>query len=339
MIPLTAAPCQATGWKKLLAEAIRDPLELLAAVGVEAEQLPVRLETDRAFPLRVPRGFVARMRRGDPHDPLLLQVLPRRHELATPPGFVADPVGDGAATARPGLLHKYQGRALLIATGACPVHCRYCFRRHFPYGEARLGADDWQGILAYLLRNPHIEELILSGGDPLSLSNGRLQALSAQLAKVPQLKRLRIHTRMPVVLPERVDAGLLAWLDELPWPTVVVIHCNHGNEVDATVAQALHALRRTGASLLNQSVLLRGINDRTDSLAHLSETLFQAGTLPYYLHLLDPVQGAAHFDVPEEQGRQLVEQLRRQLPGYLVPRLVRERQGAPYKRLADGQFI
>lgn len=335
MIPLTSTLCQATGWKKILTEAIRDPLELLNTVGVDPALLTVPVDLDSAFPLRVPRGYVARMKRGDAHDPLLLQVLPLREERATPPGFVLDPVGDGAATAEPGLLHKYHGRALLVTTGACPVHCRYCFRRHFPYGEAHIGEPEWQRILDYLHQNPSIDELILSGGDPLSLSNERLHGLGARLQTVPHIKRLRIHTRAPIVLPERVDEGLLAWLKSLPWSTVVVVHCNHPNEVDADVTNALHALRRAGVTLLNQSVLLRGINDRAEILTALSETLFEAGTLPYYLHLLDLVQGAAHFDVEECHARAIMDEVRRRLPGYLVPRLVREREGAPYKHLAD----
>jgi len=335
MIPLTSTLCQAADWKKILADAIRNPLELLDAVGVDPARIEAPVDLDSAFPLRVPRGYVARMKRGDAHDPLLLQVLPLRDELITPPGFVLDPVGDGAATAEPGLLHKYHGRALLVATGACPVHCRYCFRRHFPYSEAHIGEPEWRRILDYLHRNPSIEELILSGGDPLSLSNERLHVLGARLQTVPHIKRLRIHTRAPIVLPERVDDGLLAWLRSLPWSTVVVVHCNHPNEVDAGVAQALHSLRRAGVTLLNQSVLLRGINDRAEILAALSETLFEAGALPYYLHLLDPVSGAAHFEVEEGHARAIMDEVRRRLPGYLVPRLVREREGAPYKHLVD----
>lgn len=335
MITSTAPHCQANDWKSALAAAIRDPRDLLAALGLDEAQLPEPLDPAPAFPLRVPLPFVARMRRADPHDPLLRQVLGLRRELESPPGFVRDPVGDIAAAARPGLLHKYQGRALIVATGACPVHCRYCFRRHFPYAEARSGDAQWQQTLAHLAEDPTIHEVILSGGDPLSLDTDRLRRLTNGLRHIPHLRRLRLHTRMPVVLPQRIDDELLCWLHELPWPVALVIHANHANEFDLPLREALDRCRGAGTSLLNQSVLLRGVNDSEDALAALSEALFAAGVLPYYLHLLDRVQGAAHFEVAEAHARQLLEGLRRRLPGYLVPRLVRESAGAPYKQLAD----
>lgn len=335
MIPSTTEQCQREDWKKALAEAVRQPEELLAALHLEPAQLPELLPNSRDFPLRVPLDYVARMRRGDPHDPLLRQILPLRQEQETPPGFVLDPVGDGPATAHPGLLQKYRGRALLITTGACPIHCRYCFRRHFPYNEAHLGPEQLARALEHIAQDPSLEEIILSGGDPLSLSNERLQRLSDQLAEIPHLKRLRIHSRMPIVLPQRVDEGFVDWLASLPWNTVMVVHANHGNELSPNVRAALGRVRATGTTLLNQAVLLHGVNDSVADLKALSESLFEAGTLPYYLHLLDRVQGAAHFEVAEQQARALLEQLRQQLPGYLVPRLVREQAGAPYKSLAD----
>ena len=307
------------------------PEELLAATGLGTEWLPAARAPPGCSPLRVPRGFVARMRRGDPHDPLLRQVLPLAEECLTAPGFAADPVGDDAAMTVPGVLHKYRGRVLLTATGACAVHCRYCFRRHFPYADANPAADRWQAALGYIAGDASISEVILSGGDPLTLSDRRLGELTDALATIPHVQRLRIHTRLPIVLPERVDDGLLAWLGNLRLPGVVVVHVNHANELDAAVKAALARLKDAGVQLLNQSVLLRGVNDSGDALAALSEALFACGVLPYYLHLLDKVQGAAHFDVPESIAQTIATDMRGRLPGYLVPRLVRELSGAPAK--------
>jgi len=271
------------------------------------------------------------MRRGDANDPLLLQVLPGARELIEQAGFGPDPLGEEAATQAPGLLHKYHGRALLITTGACAVHCRYCFRREFPYQDSGTQAGRWQAALAALAADSSIEELILSGGDPLSLSNARLMQLTDSLRAVPHLRRLRIHTRTPIVLPERVDAGLTSWLERLPWPTVIVLHSNHANEIDGTVRAAAQRLRSAGATLLNQSVLLAGINDSVAALEALSQALWSAQVLPYYLHLLDRVRGTAHFEVAQSRAQVLMAGLAARLPGYLVPRLVRESAGAPSK--------
>lgn len=339
MIPLTASLCQSevpetaenSPWQRELARAIRDPLELLAAVGLNADAIPGGVDPQQHFPQRVPRGYVARMREADPTDPLLLQVLPRHWESIRQPGFLSDPVGDTAATASPGLLHKYHGRVLLITTGVCPVHCRYCFRRHFPYAEHRPDNRQWQAAIEYIAAHPEVSEVILSGGDPLSLSTPRLTEITDALRHIPHLQRLRIHSRMPIVLPERIDAAFLHWLSALPWQTVLVTHCNHANEVDTEVRAALEALRGRGTTLLNQAVLLKGINDSVSAQCALSEALFAAGVLPYYLHLLDPVQGAAHFNIDDHTGAALIETMRRRLPGFLVPRLVREQAGEPHK--------
>lgn len=308
-----------------------DPAELLRLLDLPATLLAATRAGARQFPLRVPRGYVARMRPGDPDDPLLRQVLPLHEDLGALAGFAADPVGDLEAMPVPGLLHKYAGRVLLVATGACAVHCRYCFRRHFPYGEAHAAPRQWEAALSYIRRDASIEEVILSGGDPLSLSDRRLAELARALADIPHLRRLRIHTRQPIVLPERVDAALLRWLSACPLQTVVVLHCNHANEIGPEVRTAIAALRDTGATLLNQAVLLRGVNDRLEELSALSRALFEAGVLPYYLHLLDRVTGAAHFEVPESEAIALHNELNGLLPGYLVPRLVREEKGAPSK--------
>ncbi len=331
MIPETAPIRQTPAWQQELACAVTDPGELIAAVGLDAEWLPAARAAARLFPLKVPRGFIARMRRGDPRDPLLRQVLPLGAELEEAAGFTDDPVGDGAAQVAPGVLHKYHGRALLTATGACAVHCRYCFRRHFPYAEANASADGFDAALAHIAADASLREVILSGGDPLMLSDRRLADFVARLATIPHVARLRVHTRVPVVLPSRVDNKLTGWLAGTRFATVVVLHANHANEINTDVRAAMARLRDAGATLLNQSVLLCGVNDDEDVLANLSEALFDAGVLPYYLHLLDRVQGAAHFEVPEPRARALHGGLLARLPGYLVPRLVRELPGMPSK--------
>jgi EF-P beta-lysylation protein EpmB len=333
---ITASPSarlsrSVSDWRELWRDAITDPLELLQAVGL-GERTDLLPPDDAGFALRVPRGFVGRMRRGDPFDPLLLQVLPQRAEHDQADGYTIDAVGDLAAKAGHGVLHKYDGRALLIASGSCAVNCRYCFRRHFPYGEEIAAASHWREALAQLRADPSIREVILSGGDPLALATHKLEELTRGLAELPQVIRLRIHTRLPVVLPERIDDAFVAWLAQLPLQKVVVLHANHANELDAGVDAACARLREAGASLLNQSVLLRGVNDDADTLADLSERLFAAGVLPYYLHQLDRVQGTAHFEVSDDTALQLQQALRSRLPGYLVPRLVREVAGDAAKR-------
>ena len=337
MITANPAPTQPAAepapprWQRLWRDAVRDPRELLALVGLPGLAARVSDAAAAQFPLRVPRGFVARMRHGDPADPLLRQVLPLDDEDRIVPGFVLDAVGDREARGGTGIVHKYDGRALLVATGSCAIHCRYCFRRHFPYGEETAAANQWREALAYLAADASLSEVLLSGGDPLSLATPKLAEFTDALAGLPHVRRLRLHTRLPVVLPERVDDALLAWLSALPQQRVVVIHANHANEIDAGVARALGELRRAGAILLNQAVLLRGVNDDVAALADLSERLFDAGVLPYYLHQLDRVAGAAHFEVPEAESLALHAALSARLPGYLVPRLVREVAGAPAK--------
>lgn len=332
--PRIAQPAAAEGasadWRRLWREAVTDPLELLHLLGLEA--LAERLPADAAgFPLRVPRGFVARMRHGDPADPLLRQVLPLDLETLAVEGFGLDAVGDAAARSGRGVLQKYLGRALLVATGSCAVHCRYCFRRHYPYGEDSAAANAWQAALDTIETDPSVDEVILSGGDPLSLSTAKLRELGERLLALPQVRRLRIHSRLPVVLPERVDAELLDWLAALPLQKVMVIHANHAREFDASVARALGDLRGARLTVLNQAVLLRGINDTVEAQIELAEASFAAGALPYYLHQLDRVAGAAHFEVPEAEALALEDALRARLPGYLVPKLVREVAGASSK--------
>ena len=328
-----AAPdAHASDWRRLWRDCVSDPRELLEILGLQSLAGCLSDAAAAQFPLRVPRGFLARMRHGDASDPLLRQVLPVDDEERLVPGFVLDAVGDSPAGTATGVLQKYQGRALLVATGACAVHCRYCFRRHFPYAEQAATRGGWADAIATIAGDDSIDEVILSGGDPLSLATPKLIELTSALARIPHLKRLRIHTRLPVVLPERVDAGLLTWLTGLPWPVTIVIHANHANEIDASVDAAMGRLRGTGALLLNQSVLLRGVNDSVAALAALSERLHAAGVLPYYLHQLDRVQGAAHFEVDDATALRLHADLSSRLSGYLVPRLVREVAGDPGKR-------
>ncbi len=325
--PARLAPSHLPQWQQALVNAITDPEELLQILRLDSHWLPAARAAARLFPLRVPRGFVARMQPGNPHDPLLLQVLPLAAELQETPGFVSDPVGDMHSRIAPGVLHKYQGRALLIATGACGVHCRYCFRRHFPYGNETASGGHWQRAVEALRADPSIHEVLLSGGDPLSLNDRRLRELTDQLQQIPHLRRLRIHSRQPIVLPERVDRQLLDWLNGIRLQKVMVLHANHANEISTEVREASSALREAGVTLFNQSVLLKGVNDSVATLSALSEALFAAGIQPYYLHLLDRVQGAAHFEVTETAAQALLRELVSTLPGYLVPKLVREISG------------
>lgn len=330
-----ALPWRDGEWRSLVAGAAGSPAELAAVAGLEGAAAGLlsagAAEAAGNFPVRVPRRFLERMRPADPSDPLLRQVAPHPAELEEREGYSRDPLAERELSPLPGLLHKYEGRALLVVTAACPVHCRYCFRRHFPYGDHTLAGERLEAVLRYLGDDASIREVIWSGGDPLSLSDDSLAELESRLAEIPHLRRLRIHTRFPVVVPQRVDGKLLDWLAASRLRPVVVVHANHPREIGEDVRLALGALRRRGVVVLNQSVLLRGVNDSVDVLCELSEALFAAGALPYYLHLLDPVAGAAHFEVPEGRARELVAAAAARLPGYLVPRLVRETPGAPAK--------
>lgn len=330
MIARSQPKIEPAAWQHAQREAYARPGDLLAALGLSAADVGLSEAACADFAMRVPRPYAARMRHGDPRDPLLLQVLPVADELRQAAGFDADPVGDRRAERAPGLLHKYHGRALLITTGACAVHCRYCFRRAFPYSES-VGSTRLDAALTALAALPDVDEVILSGGDPLSLRDERLAELVARLAAMPHLRRLRVHTRVPVMIPSRVTPALVDWLTRTRLTPVMVLHVNHAQEIDATLIEALRPLRAAGVSLLNQAVLLKGVNDSVAAQRALSERLLDAGVLPYYLHLLDRVQGAAHFLVPTRRARALVRELRALLPGYLVPRLVREETGAPSK--------
>ncbi|HEU4779649.1 MAG TPA: EF-P beta-lysylation protein EpmB [Steroidobacteraceae bacterium] len=325
----------ASTWQRDLSRAITDPAQLLTELDLDpAIGVPARAASS-VFALRVTRSYLARMRRGDANDPLLRQVLPRADELVESGGYVPDPLDEHAATRAPNLLQKYAGRVLLITTQACAIHCRYCFRREFPYaGQQEAigeGAGRWDAALEVIARDTSIEEVILSGGDPLSLSDARLTQITDELAGMRHVQRIRVHTRQPIVLPSRVDSGLLTWLRGIERPVVMVLHTNHANEIDNEVRSACAKLRAAGVTLLNQSVLLKGVNDDVDTLAQLSRALMDAGVVPYYLHLPDRVRGTAHFDVADSEARRLVDELGKRLSGYLVPRLVREVPGEPQK--------
>ncbi len=334
MIPAEARTDHPARWQTDLAAAITAPEQLLAMLGLplpEPEALARMQGAAVRFRLRVPRAYVALMEPGNPADPLLRQVLPVAEELLEIPGYVTDPVGDLQVLAGPGLLHKYDGRRLLVTTGACAVHCRYCFRREFPYAEENAAAAGWRPALEALRADPDATEVILSGGDPLALTDSKLERLANELATLPQLRRLRLHTRTPVVLPARVDAALLGWLKRFPLPVVMVLHANHAREFSPALREACAQLRAAGVTLLNQAVLLRGVNDTVAAQVALAEASFDAGVLPYYLHQLDPVRGAAHFQVTDNEALAMHAALVARLPGYLVPRLVRELPGAASK--------
>lgn len=318
-------------WRDSFAWAIRNSDELIDRLRLpESFKGPARLAAE-TFPLVVPESFLARMKIGDPSDPLLRQVLPIGHELESPTNYRLDPVGDQTARLAPGLLQKYEGRVLLITTGTCAVHCRYCFRRHYPYQDDPKGLDELEPAFEQIEADETIREVILSGGDPLTRTDSWLSRLGERIDQIRHVEVVRIHSRLPIVLPDRVDSSLLNWLTEFRWTPVLVLHANHPNELVNDCADSIARLREAGIVLLNQAVLLRGVNDDLETLETLSRRLIQLGVLPYYLHQLDRVRGAAHFEVPVDQGRRLIEELRKRLPGYLVPRFVQEVEGEPNK--------
>lgn len=320
-------------WHDHLRHALRDPAQLIAALELPASFLEPAQQAAKSFPLFAPWPYIARMAKGDIADPLLRQVLPLADEQNEQLGFAADPVGDSAAQVAPGLLQKYNGRALLITTGACAIHCRYCFRRQYPYSSAPKSPADWQPALDHIAADPTIDEVILSGGDPLTLTDGHLAELARRIAQVPHVRRLRIHTRLPIVIPQRVTTELIDWLRGTRLTPIMVVHANHPQEIDDLTAAALSRLIDAGIPVLNQSVLLRGINDNPDALIRLSRRLVDFRVMPYYLHQLDRVTGASHFEVPITRGLELIDAMRRALPGYAVPRYVQEVAGDSNKRV------
>lgn len=322
-------------WQKELGRAVTTPEALCQRLALPDTMIEGMAPGHRQFPIRAPEPWLRRIEPGNPQDPLLRQILPFPEEGDDHPGYVNDPLEEVSgedASATAGLVHKYASRALLMVTGACAINCRYCFRRHFPYDEYQLGGSDWNEALGRIEADPAINEVIFSGGDPLASPDPLLARLAAAVADIPSVQRLRLHTRLPVVIPQRVNAELLEWLCESPLQKVIVLHINHPAEIDDDVHAALRALADSGATLLNQAVLLRRINDDADTLEQLSERLFECGVLPYYLHAFDPIAGAAHYDPGDERARELTRALLERLPGFLVPRLVREVPGEPAKQ-------
>lgn len=324
MITRSVATVDSLTWQEQLASSIRDPKQLLKLLELDSSLLDGALKAHQDFPLRVPLPYLQRINKGDPTDPLLRQVLPLGNELLAAPGYSEDPLGEQNTNLIPGLVHKYHGRVLLIVSPNCAINCRYCFRRHFPYQDNKPGRNGWQHALSYIANDNSISEVIFSGGDPLAASDKQLQWLTEHIAQIDHVQRLRVHTRLPIVIPDRVTNSCLQWLTGTRLKTSMVIHSNHPNELDTAVANALGQLKQAGVTLLNQAVLLSGINDSLSVLQQLSERLFDIGVLPYYLHQLDRINGAAHFEVPDSQAKQLISELMAILPGYLVPKLVRE---------------
>ena len=323
---------QEQNWQSQLSDLITDPLELLNLLELSTDQLlSGAILASEQFKLRVPRAFVGKMNIRDPLDPLLLQVLPHHLELEEHPEFVTDPLGEEVANQMAGVLHKYQSRFLLTLTGACAIHCRYCFRRHFPYQENLPKNDDWENIKQYIEQNPHINEVILSGGDPLTLNNRKIALWLERLASLPEIKILRIHSRVPIVIPNRIDDELISILKNSRLRIVVVVHSNHAAELDDFTCSKLLQLSLHHITVLNQAVLLKGVNDSAETLNELSLRLFDARVMPYYLHVLDKVKGAQHFDLDSSKIDQIYSDVLASLPGYLVPKLVREIAGEKNK--------
>ncbi len=320
-------------WKTELSHCVNSIDELLNQLGLKAEDLNATEQAATEFSIKVPQSFVQLMEYGNPNDPLLKQVLPITSELQVDNNFSTDPVDESSFNPVPGIVHKYRNRVLMIISPNCAINCRYCFRRHFPYDENRQSKQQWLKALDYLKTKPEINEVIFSGGDPLAANDHFLRWLTAEIESIQHIKRLRIHTRLPVVIPSRVDDQLLNWLGNTRLKPTLVLHINHANEIDEVLRQGVDRLKKSGITVLNQSVLLKGINDNSDQLISLSEKLFDAGIMPYYLHMLDPVQGASHFDVSMDRAVEIFRQIQTELPGFLVPKLVQERAGERSKSL------
>ena len=322
-------------WQQELAAANITVAQLLERIDIPADHFRKLILDDaripKNFPVRVTASYIAKIKKGDIHDPLLRQVLPLTAELEQTAGYSLDPLAEQQHSPAPGLIQKYHGRALLIVAKACAIHCRYCFRRHFPYDDNLPSKAGWQQVFELLTQDTSINEVIYSGGDPLAANDKHLAWLTSSIAAIPHIKRLRIHTRLPVVLPSRINSAMLKWLTSWQGQRIMVIHCNHPNELGDDVASALKLLSANGVTLLNQAVLLKGVNDSATILSQLSEKLFDMGVLPYYLHQLDPVQGAQHFAVNKIDAQQLIKEVSQVLPGFLVPKLVEEIAGMPAK--------
>jgi EF-P beta-lysylation protein EpmB len=320
-------------WKAELSNCISSIDQLLQLLGLNSKDLNASQLASQGFSIKVPQHYAQLMEYGNPEDPLLKQVLPIEAELKPDPSFNTDPVNESEYNPVPGIVHKYRNRVLMIISPNCAINCRYCFRRHFPYQENRQSKQQWLQALDYLKTRPEINEVIYSGGDPLAANDNFLGWLTQQIESIKHIKRLRIHTRLPVVIPSRVDSQLLDWLGNTRLKPTMVLHINHANEIDAKLCQAVNQLKSAGITMLNQSVLLKEVNDSSEQLIALSEKLFDAGIMPYYLHMLDPVQGASHFDIPKDRAIEIFSQIQAELPGFLLPKLVQERAGETSKSL------
>lgn len=321
-------------WQKELARGFNDPRKLLEYLAISPDKFSASFAARKLFPLRVPLPFVQRMERGNPRDPLLLQVMTDQQEFDQPDGYIGDPLAEQSSVL-PGLLHKYQNRVLLMVRTGCAINCRYCFRRHFPYQDNSPNQAGFKDVANYIAQRPQINEIILSGGDPLMANDQQLATLFELLAPIKHLTRIRIHTRLPVVIPARITEQFIKLCADSRFNIVMVLHINHPNEIDQEVIEAVATLKQAGMTLLNQAVLLKDVNDNAECQIALSEALFNAGILPYYLHLLDKVEGASHFDSPEDQAIAMMRELHQQLPGFLVPKLVREIGGQAHKTPID----
>ncbi len=332
IIPVSSDDCQVNSWKSQLKSAFSSAESLLTYLQIPFEDYAALIDSKPNFAVRVPIAFANKMKKGDINDPLLQQALSLQKENQDIAGYSTDPLEEQRHQ-QPGLLHKYHGRVLLILTGSCAINCRYCFRRHFPYESSSKEQNNLALNLNYIAENKDIKEVILSGGDPLLLSDNQLAKLMEQLEAIEHVEYLRIHTRLPVVIPDRVSKSLVNRLSESRLTTSLVMHANHPNEIDAYTGARLKPLVQAGTMLFNQSVLLKGINDSVEVLQQLSERLFQYQIVPYYLHLLDPVKGAAHFEISQPSAIQLIQQMSSQMPGYLIPRLAREEPNKPAKTI------
>ncbi|WP_425641739.1 EF-P beta-lysylation protein EpmB [Marinomonas gallaica] len=329
MIPIqnTTAP----HWSTELAQAIKSPAELMPLLGLSEQTLPPAAQAMTSFKMLVPRPFVGRMEYGNVNDPLLRQVLADDIEMLPSAGYSKDPLEEGNHNPQKAIVHKYERRILVITTGTCAVNCRYCFRRHFPYGDNQLAQKEWDSVIDYLTQHPEVNEVILSGGDPLMLKDSQLGPHIEKLNALPQLKRLRIHSRLPIVIPSRINHELLGWINNSRLDIILVLHSNHANEIDQSVAEKVALLKQAGVTVLNQGVLLKGVNDSVEAQVDLSERLFSAGILPYYMFTFDPIEGGAHFDLSVSFAQRLMGQVAEKLPGYLMPKLAKEIPGQPAK--------
>jgi len=322
--------CDEKSWQKSLRDVITDPEQLLKLLDIAPDEYLQHFKARKLFPVRVPLSFINRMKKGDFEDPLLKQVMPLSKEFLVTDGYSDDPLNEHDTVAE-GLLHKYKNRVLMIVKSACAINCRYCFRRHFPYQDNSPNKQRWQSALDYISAHDEISEVIFSGGDPLMANDDHLAWLIDKVEQIPHISRLRIHSRLPVVMPNRITSKLVTLLKNSRLKATMVLHINHPNEINDELREALEPLREARIPLFNQSVLLRGVNDDADVLIKLSEYLFDAGIQPYYLHLFDAVQGAAHFDVTEADAVAIVKNMLANLPGFLMPKLVREIAGQTNK--------